>query len=648
LRAALTFVKPGVKIDPTSGRALDDHLRFEEMARTGAVLTAPFTVTLPVEPDARSAAVALLIASTQMVERLGGNRRRGAGRCSLEIVGADVMVAVNWLEQHPQPPALPVISPPLATTPASLTTVKEWQAIPFALVLFEPLAISSRTVGNVAESLDFVPGTFLLPHFTAVLARLGLDVRTAITRGDLRVLPVVKEVAGTRGRPVPLAFSQQKEGGSLEKPGTVVNRLLPANSAEGGTPQVKQCREGYLASSTDPARMPAHIKVPMTLRTHNTIDEESQRPTEEVGGVFSYEAISVQRLRGELRLRKEIADQLTSHANWKTVLEGHCRLGRSKKDDYGSVILNILANPGPIPKPMAVSGQQLFVWLLSDVLIRDERLRPAPTPEALGTELGRTLGVSLTLKTALSRVRRTESWHVGWGLPRPSLVALQAGTCVVFETDGAVAAESLASVEAAGIGERTAEGYGQICFNDPLIMGPPAVLKEPIQVAGDGPEILSAISSADATYQYACRIEEEVWRNAIRQAVLKVAQDKDRRRNLLGWYESKPSMSQLGGLRGVVQQMRTWNDRAMVLEWLQHLEARRQDRWNGSIGKVKPLFQQEQFIWDVLEPQDWPILTENAANRLRTLLWPLAVRSLIDACIRAHKREQDMAEQGRE
>ncbi len=40
LREALTFVKPGVKIDPGTGMALDDHLRFEEVARVGTVLHA--------------------------------------------------------------------------------------------------------------------------------------------------------------------------------------------------------------------------------------------------------------------------------------------------------------------------------------------------------------------------------------------------------------------------------------------------------------------------------------------------------------------------------------------------------------------------------------------------------------------------------
>jgi len=62
-RDALTFVKPGVEIDPDSGRARTKSLRMEEVARRGAVLTAPCTLDLPTaDPALRNAAAALLIA----------------------------------------------------------------------------------------------------------------------------------------------------------------------------------------------------------------------------------------------------------------------------------------------------------------------------------------------------------------------------------------------------------------------------------------------------------------------------------------------------------------------------------------------------------------------------------------------------------
>ncbi|WP_207386595.1 RAMP superfamily CRISPR-associated protein, partial [Protofrankia symbiont of Coriaria ruscifolia] len=104
LRDATTFVRPGVKIDPSTGRAADKFLRFEQMARCGVQLTASATLadwSAPhpggedpggenpdddgLDDDGRRAAAALLLLGARLVESIGGKRRRGAGRCRLEV-----------------------------------------------------------------------------------------------------------------------------------------------------------------------------------------------------------------------------------------------------------------------------------------------------------------------------------------------------------------------------------------------------------------------------------------------------------------------------------------------------------------------------------------------------------------------------------
>jgi CRISPR-associated protein Csx10 len=154
------------------------------------------------------------------------------------------------------------------------------------------------------------------------------------------------------------------------------------------------------------------------------------------------------------------------------------------------------------------------------------------------------------------------------------------------------------------------------------------------------------LAPTDPAHSFAQRIEEEVWREQIRRAALQVANNRNRRHDLLGWHSNHPPMSQLGGLRGVVQQVRSWNDRHLVTDWLDHLAEnnRRAVKWNGAISKVKELFEQEQAVWQALDPSQWPTLTVEAAARLKRDLWPLAARTLIDACIRAHKRELDQEE----
>lgn len=637
---AMTFVKPGVAIDRRSGRARTDYLRFEEMARVGTVLDAECGVNLPAAEGLREAVSALLLAGARLVERLGGKRRRGAGRCRLTVPGRDAdQEVIRWLENHQNPPAWPD-KPANDSSPTAGQTAPPadpWITVPLVLKPTGPLAVSYRTVGNVVETLDFLPGSYLLPHVTTVLRQFVPDIRAAIQRGDVCVLPATLEIGGARGQPVPLALFADKL-----HPEQVVNRLLQ----EEPSTQAKQLREGYVAADLSPR------KPPKVVQTHNTVEDSRQRPTTDVGGVYTYEAIAPVdqgqpvRLRSELRLRKSLADRLPP--GWAGRLSGPVVLGRSKKDDYGEVTLEA-GQVAPLQLP-AIGGNELIVWVLSDLLLRDERLRPAPTAEALAKELGRRFGATLTVRKPdkrlgeLVRVRRLDTWHVGWGLPRPSLVAMQAGSCVVFAADKAIDADQLRDVEASGVGERTAEGYGQVCFNDRLIATPPtsakggAVVKQNNQHAGP-PASLDADNLA-----YAYLLEAEVWKQCIRRAALAIAADRARRQEVLKWdvAHNRPPMSQLGGLRGQISQLLQREGANTASGWLVHLQenSKRAGKWpDGAINALRVLLQQSGRVWEILDCQQWPTLTDGAQDRLMRELWPLAVRTLVDACIRAHKRE---------
>ena len=148
----------------------------------------------------------------------------------------------------------------------------------------------------------------------------------------------------------------------------------------------------------------------------------------------------------------------------------------ARKDDYERVDMEA----EPSEPEIAGARDHLVVWLLSDTLVRGRSLRFEPTPKVLMIELEKMLpGVQLAesrlqpggLSAAIA-TRRTESWHVPWGKPRPTLMGLAAGSCMVYRVvKGGVAPEQLAEIEASGIGERRAEGYGRVCFNDPLLAG---------------------------------------------------------------------------------------------------------------------------------------------------------------------------------
>jgi CRISPR-associated protein Csx10 len=182
LRDALFVHKPGVKIN-RQGQAENKHLRLDEMVRGGITLVAPLSVSLDgLQPEQRETARNLVLLAAAFIERVGGKRRRGAGRVEVTISGNDVpspeAVAArlaDFLEPHERPAPLPEETdaqpapPPneprqtaAADTgqPSAETAGDEWGILPFRLTLLTPLLVPERTIGNVVKSLDFVPGTY--------------------------------------------------------------------------------------------------------------------------------------------------------------------------------------------------------------------------------------------------------------------------------------------------------------------------------------------------------------------------------------------------------------------------------------------------------------------------------------------------------
>jgi CRISPR-associated protein Csx10 len=722
LRDAVTFVKPGIKIDPNTGQTITDYLRFEEMARIDAELTAKCSWNLPpdLRADQKKVASALLIAGAALIERIGGNRRRGAGRCNLTVVGVSTGDWLAWLDE--QVAANSQFAAPPSNDNENLLTLDgswstrssvdgDWVCIPLRIEAQTRVIIPAGVIGNVVKSISYIPGTYLLPFVTRKLRGLGLDVRAAIAHGDLLVTnatPIIKQTQQTLPKeielpthPVPMNLYYEKLGGGL-KEGRGVYNLLTEGKPEGT--QLKGYRAGYVGPSPG-GGLPGFATTRLAVETHNVVDDKVQRPTSEVGGVFSYQGIAQGTvLRGELRLRTSLLSTLPEdkRADWQASLAGSYHLGRARKDDYGLVAITIAAQERPGTQNTSADreqeqseGQQasheLRVWLLSDVLLRDERLRPTASidrfaqelavelsrqlAEQLGEEGGNRPTVKLTrrkgtptdcadkksrLMDLAARQQRTDSWHTQWGLPRPTLAGLAAGSCLVFELAGVDRIQSqlkscLAEIERRGLGERRAEGYGQICFNHPLL-----VAKFGMTVRrNDEPEAKQEKEEQPTVSgDYARLIEEEGWRKEIRRRALGLADSEVWRKTYLGFTlirddgqpKSKPTMSQLGGLRSKVGQLR--NDHAgdkdnVVGKWITAMK-KAEEKWPRA-DLISKLCTDDDRVWTLLskdaDDEDWPtkwadftIRTDGEAA-VKKDLWAEAVRTLIDACIRAHKRQ---------
>lgn len=691
LHDLVSIIKPGIKIDGKTGCAEPDCLRMEERVRGGAELKADCKLPLPMEMDtiSRHAAYALLIAGTQFIERLGGKRRRGAGKCRAIILDEPVNGWITWIEQHTQPPLPPA---PQKTDESSIDDQNDtlnsgdtWVCVDLAIEALSPLVIAARSIGNVVESLDYIPGSHLLGLVLKTLRKSGLlssgAIKQAIAQKSLVITPATVEIEGQAGRPVPLCWEADKQAGGLRKGGAVYNTFAESDLSD--DLQLKGER-GYYVGPIKPGEsgkmaLPASAIVSTGIATHNVVDDRVQRPTKEVGGVFSYEAIVPKtKLRAQLRLRHTLAHQIQKayrdqqiaepkSSNWWTKLNGEHRVGTSKKDDYGAVRIVVSEAQALSIQP---TGSDLYVWLLSDVLIRDERLRFSTQIKDLERVLSQELGTTLTLKFPnkeqsyiKQQTSRVESWQCQWGLPRPSLVGVKAGSCFVFQSDQAIPVEQLERVQTMGIGDRTAEGYGQVCFNDPLIMKPTSD-KAPQSSNSDSPNSEQSehppLGEQSDGFDYARIIEREAWRDAIRRRSLELAANSDTREQYLALQSTKPPNSQLGALNSTLRQLRSTDDsdKQIILQWMTHIKeiSNRFDKWkvgddSPALSKIETLITDQTQIWNVLTPKSpdgeqsdpnfWPAITLTASgnDELREELWAEAVRVFIDAFIRSHRRE---------
>ncbi|WP_242910931.1 RAMP superfamily CRISPR-associated protein [Actinomadura terrae] len=631
---AVTFVKPGVAHDPVTGAAREDMLRFDEMARGGVTLEGTAELPEGLTEEQLGCARALLWAGARLVEGIGAKRRRGSGRCRLDLGGTGLPPSGDDLARwtaNPVPPPQPE-GPPQPDSAGKRAAGEGWEHVVLRMTLETPLLAHHRTVGNLVESRDHVPGWILLGP---VLKRLNSSAAAAAARcGDLVVTPATPQVDGARGRPVPRVFERDKEDRSIH------NRAAEASPQDRA---FKRVRKGYVSVAPNVA-----VETPeFVLRMHNTIEDESQRPAQALGGVYVYQAIKPGTvLVAEVRVRRGILD-----AGWWTNLSGQWRLGRSRKDDYGLVsVTTELVDPTSEATPIR-AGDRLCVWLLSDVLVRDSRLAPSDDPHDFAELLQKTFAEAgadgVKLEPVLQErgriptsyeIARTDSWHRGWRLPRPVLLGFAAGGCLTFAVKaGHIGADVLAEVERSGIGERRGEGFGQVRINDPLLVNkvPTGGGRQPVEQARAAARRLA---TNDPGHAGARLIETAAWRAEIwRLAEERAASPNEVLGSIVGL-----SATRLNALR------RLFDHLGEEPEVLEARIVRLTKRWDAPriTAAIRTLLAR-QDVWETLQFEDQYrlCLTVDGPDVLPRELRPEALRSLLTACLAAHTRQKAHTQQ---
>ena len=549
-------------------------------------------------------AVAILAAGAAAVERLGAKRRRGNGRCCIQLLEQTVDF-VKVFEVTPPQIKIDTNAGLVLSTPAAIGEEIGWHVIPLDLELLSPVVIPADTAGNVIATRDHIPGSMLLPALDKKLRTLlgdkACELTSHLAAGRIQIRNAYPCKDGHRLLPVPAALMAEKEA-----PGKIINELC-GHTADGT--QRKQLRVGYVPeaglTNTGDDKSPL-ITVKTIATTHAVIDDRVQRPTADVGGVFTYEAIAPgQTFRTEIRIAKSVLANVPD-AN---LLNGNLRIGRAKKDDYG--LVKATASKVADGRAAPSDRRQFTLWLASPALIRDERLRPITDAHSLAVWLGKQLGVILKREIAFARSIRDDGWNNAWKEPRPTRFGLAAGSCFHFSATENITANKLLALETAGIGERRGEGYGEIRI-DPVLLA-----KSQVPRFNPEPSKSPLQSGTVTATDFVRQLHERAWRIEIRRQALVKAESIAKE---MGWQKSKPSNSQLGALRSLFEQ---WTGQNRLKSWLDHLKKtpNRKDKWPpNSLEILGKCAGNSSHVWSHLAAEELPVLTGFDSESLKQAL----------------------------
>ncbi|MCI4660337.1 MAG: RAMP superfamily CRISPR-associated protein [Neomegalonema sp.] len=683
LRQAFTLVKPGVAIDPFSGTAKPDHLRFEEVARKGAVLEARAELSGPLATDETTRA--FLVAAAKLITGIGGSRHRGSGKCRV-VVGGKLTLsgAVAELQETAAAPAIATTSdensPPLPSfesandesrsDPPSDKSSSEsnggaYSEFDLTITLEQPLLIASEIRGNVTLCHEHIPGQVLLPM---VLRAMKGDIPAALAANQISVGPAfIAEPDGeTACLPVPMCWERKKDDtAGPDGKGALRNRFAD----EGAVGQWKPMRSGYMALSESKLHFAEPKK---SLRTLNVIDDEKSRPTSEIGGLYAYEALEAgQVFISRIRVATDILGS-DPEAFARDFRRADC-LGRSRSSGYGRVALELSLVSDDKKDVAGTASNLLTIYCASDLLLQDSYLCSGAPVAMLRSALAAALGAGVEIKDHALRMRRIESWQSSWGLPRPSLIALQAGSCATFEVlDGKT--DALKALQESGIGERRVEGFGQVIFN-----------KDWVRKALNGDEGLlhrcekwkeeedraSNRSTDGARYDlkkeeqnHLERIEEELFLRAVRRQAERIAAKPDAG---LGFTKTQPPMSQLGAMRSAMGRLESDDEVDALYDLLRGISEhrRRGAKWPEATvdallkilghpeeeGSTAPAGAITEQIWSKLpesEEDPWPALRAGRCEALKQdpQIRRAALFALLHAAMRGHKRRLEVGNGG--
>ena len=521
-----------LSIDPTTGTARDQFLRFTERAAAG-ILTGTFTLTDEAgselsDPATIEAAHFLLGVAGLMVRGIGSGRSGGDGECTVLVTSHEVearagqstskIVAfasscaqelrtnLKKLAQSLEPEVVSALPAPQRSTQHQVGTVDGPPAqhsgghhLILDLTLNSPIVSYEVPFSNEIRSLDFLRGTVLLPWMHRLVSSKKHGdkeafVTNAVTGGHLFVSDALPVISDAEGHPVPLTFKTDK--------------TLPSDSLitlYGDSPENKgkiPVRGGYVffapkggdGEGANTAPRGWYGKPPLRGRQTTAINHET-------GAASKGQLVLVEALPEKMCMRAHVwvSDELWEATSVSSLLgkTREARLGSRKlTGTFGSATCTLreetdderesrsrfgnagIAQPtgdasksanGTAPgEGTTTSSRGVWLWFTSDVIARSAGLGAGGTTDDLIRAFRREGIIVEAVGTPSIRHRRIDSWSPADNGPRASRLAIQAGSVIQVYVSEEDRAKLL-KLAPFGVGELTAQGYGRFVVAHPLL-----------------------------------------------------------------------------------------------------------------------------------------------------------------------------------
>jgi CRISPR-associated protein Csx10 len=205
-----------------------------------------------------------------------------------------------------------------------------------------------------------------------------------------------------------------------------------------------------------------------TRRFGRAMPERKIRDDEIPGAVYRYDALAA----GQTFEAAIVCDNDAAAAKLLPLLTGEATLGGSRSAGYGRVALHNAKRDAATWREAGgtltpdVDGK-LIVTLLSDALLREANGQFVVDPDVVTAALEVSMKVpegTLGQPEAFLHGKTIGGFNRKWGLPLPQVLAVGMGSVFVYGKRNCNV-DKLSELEARGIGERRAEGFGRVAVN---------------------------------------------------------------------------------------------------------------------------------------------------------------------------------------